>query len=115
MTDNKFDYELRFDESEVGGTGCWSYYGILTDCYGISNILVRVDRGHDHDVAKEKALELVKRWNAYEKIMGLNFDAMKVDHGATDLYLSHEIETRNAYNQAIDDIKSMVMATIGGK
>lgn len=63
----QFDYDLKFDEGEVGGTGTWSYWSLVTDYQSPAEILIRIDGryGLDGEEASMLAEEVVKRWNAY--------------------------------------------------
>lgn len=65
----EYDYELRFDEEEVGAAAC-THFGLVTDYGSPADILVRfptVGFGRHVDGAREKAealaKEIVRRWN----------------------------------------------------
>lgn len=118
---NEFDYELRFDRSECGGTGCWSYFGIMTDIQTVSEILVRIDRKHDFDVAERKARELVKRWNAFNDIrvpdelnegndednLLLRVSSARILHGARAYYLPEDILALEEAARELQRIKEL--------
>lgn len=63
------DFQLQFDPSEEGGSGWFSYFGLLTDGGSASDVLIRrtIVRGN-YDEANEKQTALAEavadRWNA---------------------------------------------------
>lgn len=63
--DIDFDYDLVFDETEVGAAQ-YTYYGLLTDFQSPADILIRIDvrKDPDFEAATALAKEVVKRWNA---------------------------------------------------
>lgn len=72
-TPQDYDFDLIFDEGEVGGYTD-AYFGLITDYQSPADILIRFPR-HErgciepdapHNKAKALALEVVKRWNAYQ-------------------------------------------------
>lgn len=115
-TSKTYDFDLVFDESEVGGYTD-TYFGLLTDYGSVSNVLVRFPRrlhGEEPDAPHQKArslsIELLKRWNAHDELvsalknsmlsMAQAFDRIHSLPRTTDTTIASNLDTAMAQNRA---------------